>query len=337
MFQSARVKLTAWYLLIITLISFLFSFVIYSDINHELERFKHFQEVRLEREKKGTPLRSTRNESPSVDLEMVISAQNRLKLILVLVNIGILGVSGFAAYFLAGRTLKPIKEMVEEQNRFITDASHELRTPLTSLRSEIEVNLRDHDLTLPIAKDLLKSNLEEVINLHSLSDHLMNLAQYEKKNGDFTYEELSIKEVVKESIQRVLPLSQIKKITINNDAKDYVIKGNRQSLVELFIILLDNAIKYSSKNNSVDITSQTTDNEIVVSIKDEGEGINESDISHIFDRFYRADKSRSKEKISGYGLGLSIAKKIIELHKGKIEVKSTIGVGSTFIVHLPQI
>jgi len=103
-------------------------------------------------------------------------------------------------------------------------------------------------------------------------------------------------------------------------------------LVETFVILLDNSIKYSPKNSKIEINSKSSKNKVTISVMDEGIGIASDDLVHIFDRFYRAEKSRTEK---GYGLGLSIAKKIIEQHKGEIEVKSEVNKGTTFTVILP--
>lgn len=336
MFQSARFKLTAWYLLIIMLISVLFSLFIYIGMSNELRRFEHLHQLRIEREQDMFPMPPFPRRFGNIDPEMIAETRNRLTLVLVLVNLGILVISGGAAYFLAGRTLKPIKEMVDEQNRFITDASHELRTPLTSLRSEIEVSLRDKNLTLRNAQILLKSNLEEVINLQSLSNHLMELASYQKKNGGFQSEKLSLAEIIQRACKNIFPLAQQKHIAIENKVKDYSFPGDKQSITELFTILLDNAIKYSHEHTNVLLISKKTDHMIAVKVKDTGIGIDKKDLPHIFDRFYRADKSRSKDMVSGYGLGLAIAQKIVELHKGKINVESRPGKGSTFTIELPD-
>lgn len=329
MFQSARLKLTAWYLIIIMIISLLFSLIIYGGINRELERFSYFRQTRI------GMYRFTEHVLPSpFDPEMINSARERIVTVLIFINIGILGLSGVASYFLAGKTLKPIKKMVDEQNRFVTDASHELRTPLTSLRTEIEVNLRDKKLSLEAAKKLLESNLEEVINLQKLSDHLMSLAAYHGKNGSIVFEKLQLAKVIEESIKKVQALSKTKKISLKKDIENSEIMGNRQSLEELFVILLDNAVKYSEGNTVVKINSKKNDGVVVTKVEDQGTGIDQKDIPYIFDRFYRADKSRSKDKSSGYGLGLSIAKKIVELHGGKINVESKPGKGSVFTVSL---
>lgn len=337
MFQSARIKLTAWYVLIIMLISVLFSVVIYTSINRELERFRYIRQLRLEREQAGlfTPPPSPFPDNSDLNPEEYVSAEKRLAFILFLINMSILGLSAIASYFLAGKTLRPIKIMVDEQNQFITDASHEFRTPLTVLRSEIEVNLRDKNLTLPDAKSLLSSNLEEVARLQSLSNNLMELAQYQNINNAIPLQKLSLLDIAKNAVKKITPLAQLKNIKIINKVKNYAIKGNEQSLTELFIILLDNAIKYSHEKTKIYITSHKTDHHIGIAIEDQGIGMNKADMSHIFDRFYRADKSRTKEKTSGYGLGLSIAKKIVESHKGTIQVESRLSKGSVFTITLP--
>ena len=118
--------------------------------------------------------------------------------------------------------------------------------------------------------------------------------------------------------------------------KNYRIYGNKQSLIELLTILLDNAIKYSNKNRLVILKSKKLDHRILITVSDQGIGIDRENLPHIFDRFYRADKSRSKEKITGYGLGLSIAKRIIDIHNGIIRAESKLGKGSEFTVEIPE-
>ncbi len=337
MFYKARLKLTAWYLLIIMLISISFSLAIYGVLTNELNRVERVQRQRRDR---LIPMEFNQRfpRQPIIDPEVIEETKNRLRAILFIINLGILGSAGVLGYFLAGRTLKPIKEMVDEQNRFITDSSHELRTPLTSLKSEIEVALRDKKLDLADAKKLLQSNLEEVNNLQYLSDNLIKLTQYEKSNGNH-FEEVNLSEIVEEAIRKVANLAKNKKITIKNNVKNIKLDGDGQSLVELFVILLDNAIKYSPKGEIVTISSPSVilseAKDLKISIKDEGIGISEKDLPHLFDRFFRVDKSRTKKGSEGYGLGLSIAKHIADRHGGSIKVESEFGRGTTFSIQLP--
>lgn len=331
MFHSARLKLTAWYLLIIMLISLTFSAVIYKGLVNEVERFERAQRFRIERRLDLPRLAQPIPASP----ELIEEIKQRILLMLVFINCGILAIAGGFGYLLAGRTLKPIKEMVEEQNRFISDASHELRTPLTSLKSAFEVYLRDKHPTLKEARTLVGESVSEINKLQSLSDSLLQLAQYQKPNNQIKFEKISLTKVVKEAIHRVEPLAKEKRIRIENTTQETKIEGIKFSLADLLVILFDNAIKYSEKNSKVTISSTKTDRHILVHVADCGIGINKKDLPYIFERFYRADSTRSKTKANGYGLGLSIAKEIVILHHGSINAESNKQKGTTFTVKLP--
>ncbi len=336
MFKSARIKLTAWYLLIIMSISLLFSLVIYGGINRELERFAYIQQIRQERLERGLRNFPIHPNLPPFDLTLIKEARERLILTLLVINLGILVISGGAGYFLASRTLKPIEDMVDEQKQFIADASHELRTPLTSLKTEIEVALRDKKLELIDAKNLLRSNLEEVDKMQEFSNYLLALSRYQNTNLNLKFEKLNLSPIIDSAVKKLLPLSKEKNINIVKEVKNIEVEGNQVSLSELFTILIDNAIKYSHKNGKIMIRTKTEKNHAVIEVEDFGMGIKATDMPHIFNRFYRADTSRSKNSIDGYGLGLSIAKSITQLHNGKISVKSDHTKGSIFSISLPR-
>jgi len=271
------------------------------------------------------------------DNELVEWARLRVLEALFGINVIILFLSALSGYFLAGRTLRPIKNMIDEQNRFITDSSHELNTPLTALKTSIEVNLRDKNFNIDKAKAVLKSNLEDVNNLQFLSAELIKLTQYQDQNTNLQFEKLYLLDAVQEAVEKVRTLAKEKSISIKFDIPRMRIMGDRRSLTELFIILLDNAIKYSPSKKAVSVIAKKTDSKIQIFVRDNGIGIEKKDLSYIFDRFYRVDKSRTKQKIGGYGLGLSIAKRIAVLHNGSIAVESEVGKGSTFVVTLPKL
>lgn len=343
MFQSTRLKLTAWYLSIIMLISLSFSIVIYKMLTIEVERFIHLQRTRIERRllegKFFPPEIRFRGISPPfsiMDPELMDEIKYRLILILVFINGGILVISGGLGYILAGRTLMPIQEMINEQNRFIADASHELRTPLTSLKSVMEVSLRDKKLTLADARLQMTENIEEVNKLQSLSDELLKLVQYQKPQSQVAFEKLSLQEIINIAIRQIEPLAKKRKIKIISTVDDIKIECNKYELEELMLILLDNAVKYSKNNKTVKVYTVRTDGYIKISVADYGIGIAKKDIPHVFDRFFRSDTARSKTDIGGYGLGLSIAKKIVDLNNGSITVESRLNLGSTFTVSLPK-
>ena len=331
MFQHARLKLTAWYLLIIMAISLLFSVAIYARVNLEFIRFEK-TETRIQKEiKEGRIHPFPGFPGSRFESGMAVNARTRLALALVAINLAIFGLAGTAGYFLAGKTLKPIEEMVDAQNRFITDASHEMRTPLTSLRSEIEVALRDKKINLEQARKILASNLEEVISLQALSDNLLELSQ-KGKPQNVSMVDVSINDAIDQAIKKLNGSIAAKKITVEQKVQNTTVSGIPERIIELFVILLDNAIKYSPVKSKVSITAKRIDSKVRIEIKDNGIGIAKEDVSHVFDRFWRSDKSRSKT--SGYGLGLAIAKEIVEFHKGSIEITSTPGNGTTAIVEI---
>lgn len=330
-FNKARLKLTAWYLLIIMLISISFSIVIYKGLENEVERFARIHRMRIERNIFHLPPPPL---SPA-DLDLVNESKQRIIFILAIVDGMILIISGGLGYFLAGKTLKPIKDMVDEQNRFVSDASHELRTPLTSLKTSMEVYLRDKNLSLTDTKSLISESINDVNRLQLLSEELLKMTQYQTPEENTKFEKVDIGSVVKKAVSNITPLAKRKKIPITLHVSDQIIQGNKNALMDLLVILLDNAIKYSPKNKPVTISVKKMDSYILISVNDHGIGIEKKDIPYIFDRFYRADLARSTANVGGYGLGLSIAKKIAEIHHGSIQVESEVGTGSTFTVRLP--
>jgi two-component system, OmpR family, sensor histidine kinase CiaH len=335
MFQSARLKLTAWYLIIIMLVSATFSVGVYHLSTREIQvliKRQQFYQERIQRDflNQGFPGKPVL--LPKI--EVLEEYKDRMKISLLFVNLMILVGSGIAGYFLAGRTLRPIQKMVEEQKRFITDASHELRTPLTALRSEMEATLLESKLSGTEARQVIQSNLEEVINLQYLSNNLLQLAQFNDSDKNLSFSKVNSNEVIEESIKKISAVAKDKKIEIENATERYVLYADKASLTQLFVILLDNAIKYSPEETKITISSKKTDHKVKISITDQGIGIKEQDIPHIFERFYRGDKSRTKSETPGYGLGLAIAKKIVESHKGTISIKSSEN-GTTFTISLP--
>jgi signal transduction histidine kinase len=231
--------------------------------------------------------------------------------------------------------LQPLEDAIEEQNRFTADASHELKTPLAALRSEIEVALRDQKFGISDAKKLLNSNLEEIEKLETLSRALLKLAKFDETNK-LDFSAINLNEIIVEAYEKIESFAKKKNINIDAKLINGKISGDKSSLVELFVILLDNAINYSPDKSKIKIKLTSLNKHYQVSIKDQGVGIKSLELIHIFDRFYRADQSRNKEKAQGYGLGLSIAKRIVELHGGKISANSIPSKGSEFIVEFKK-
>lgn len=328
MFHSAALKLTTWYLLIIMVLSVGSSVALYHVSSSDLTRNARRQVIFFADQLEPEDFRDyTRLRQRQLNDDIANLRQN-----LLLFNIAVLIAGGAAAYALARRHLQPIEEALESQTRFAADASHELRTPLAAMQTEIEVALRNRGLTKAQAIGQLQSNLEEVGKLKTLSEGLLRLAQ--RSSEDITDSVAELKPVVKEAVARLKKAAAAKKISIDDRTNNMLIKGDPDSLNELVAILLDNAIKYSPAGSIVKVTSRKHGKLVLLSISDEGAGIPKVELPRIFERFYRADSSRSKQQAQGYGLGLAIAKKIAELHDGEIEVKSRSGKGSTFTLKL---
>lgn len=334
MFQKARLKLTAWYLLIIMIISFVFSAVIFKVQMVEVDRFARAQRMRLERQ---FPTREfLPPEPPFIDPDLIEETKSRLLLNLIELNGIIILISGGLSYLLAGKTLRPIKEMIDDQDRFISDSSHELRTPLTSLKSAMEVALMDKNMTLTDAKKLIRDNIEDVNRLQCLSDSLIKLSKNKEQKDNLKTEKISLSKLVNSAIEKIKPQADQKKIVIKKRLVSCQFVGDKEKLESVLSILMDNAVKYSEVNKSIFIKTSKSSKNIHISIVDHGQGIGKKDLPFVFDRFFRADTSRTKTKVSGFGLGLSIAKMIIEKHRGNIKVKSQLGKGSVFTLTLPK-
>lgn len=340
MFHSARLKLTAWYLLIIMSVSILFSGIIYRVLTIEITRFERMHRLRIQEQlEEGIeippPPVPQRIRDMIEDPELVEETKERVLYSLLILNGSILFVSGVLGYLLAGRTLRPIKEMTDEQKRFISDASHEIKTPLTSLKTAFEVFLRSKKKNIKEAEEIIQDSIAEVDKLQSLSDALLRLSNFEKPNPSIMNDQISIDKAVRAAVKKASYLAKSKSISIETHIEEFTIKGNYDSIVDLIVIILDNAVKYSSEKTSIEIASKGTSSGGIIEIKDHGIGIQQQDLKHVFERFYRSDAARTKTHGNGYGLGLSIAKKIVTLHNGQISVTSESGKGTTITVQLP--
>lgn len=323
-FDAAYLRMTAWYVVIIMIISLLFSVWVYNQARNELQTGLN-KVIELKPMIVDYPQANT-NYSGMVSGELN-NSRGRLLSRLVLMNVGVLVAGSLASYLLARRTMRPIEESVEAQERFTADASHELRTPLAAMKTEIEVGLRQgKKLSREDAVTLLKSNLEEVERLGGLADGLLALTQQD--TADLT--QVDLDDVVGKTANRLRSLARAKDIDIKTELQPVRVQGDIVSVDKIVGILLDNAIKYSPEKTTVMVRAYQKDGHGYVAVEDQGIGIKASELPHIFDRFYRADTSRSKTHIAGHGLGLSIAKKLAENMGASLEVKSAPNKGSVF-------
>ena len=325
MFQSATLRLTAWYVAILMILSLCFSFIVYNIASHEIGRAFGPQRA-------GESRIFIDDESVQVlRIQRVEQGNRSIVANLVLFNIVVLVAGTFASYLLARRTLQPIEEAHEAQSRFASDAAHELRTPLAVMQAELEVELRDAKSTKKSHETAIRSSLEEVDRLRTLTERLLSLSTQQ----EIELSSVQIEDVAIDAVNHVIPSASSKKISIDNKVGSQNVIAQSDSLRDVLIILLDNAIKYSPDGSEIELASGVADKNAYISITDNGDGISESEIEKVFDRFYRSDKSRSKTNVDGHGLGLSIAKSLIDQMGGDIVATSTLGKGSNFTVKLP--
>ena len=331
-FHSASLKLASLYLLIIFFISLLFSSWLFNV---------SMSEIRQTVLRVPAPVERIRNADPDFAAELrnaqdeaIEEARNSLMYQLIIINVIIAIAGATVSYYLARRSLKPIEEAHEAQSRFTADASHELRTPITAMRTETEITLTEPKLTLKDAKQQLESNIEELDKLTALSDGLLRLARLD--NSPLIMERTNLNQIIHEATSRVSPLADQKhQHIIENLAETITLQADPTSLTDAVVVLLDNAIKYSPDEAEITIATKQQRQHVTLIVSDQGVGIPPKDLPHIFERFYRADQSRTKNKVNGYGIGLSIVKAIIEAHRGSVSVKSTVGQGTSFTVNLP--
>ncbi len=334
MFRSATLKLTAWYLAILMAISITFSVVIYQLNYREISfRLENLQHSIIEGYDGPAPMGNYFNiftqgpESPLLTESR--KASNQMILSLLYINVAVFVAGGLGAFFLARRTLRPIAEAHEAQSRFTSDASHELRTPLSAMKTELEVNLRDPNLEIGEARELLESNLEEVNKLIKLSEMLLHLSRLDHEQLEV--DTIDVPVMLEEIVKRYPKEKKRFDITARKKATTL---ANEPAISELMGILIDNAIKYSPSKTPIYIRVFEQRGQVGFEIRNEGDKIPEEKLPKLFERFFRADTSRNNGSKNGYGLGLSIAKKIVDIHHGDLTVSSS-DEYTTFTFYLP--
>jgi signal transduction histidine kinase len=327
MFKSAIFRLTGWYLLILMLLSLVFSMIAYQVASDEVQNhFNSFQ----------SSLQQAAPDDDSVE-PLIVTTRNfrktevsdtRYNLIvnLIKINILVLLLGGLGSYLLARHNLEPIKKAYEAQSRFTSDASHELRTPLTVMKTETEVILRNKTATTEDLRQTLLSNLEEIDNLSKLAEMLLNLSKLDSTNS-LKYHPVNLNKLTRSVINDFnQPSSRIKLIS----DQPQVVYGNEMALKDLIKILVDNALQYSPAESLITINITRQDQSAKFVITNLGHGIEPNKLPHIFDRFYRADSSRTDTGHKSYGLGLSLAKRIVELHDGQLSASSIVNDKTSF-------
>lgn len=240
----------------------------------------------------------------------------------------------FLSRYFANRSIAPVREAFEKQKQFIADASHELKTPLAIINTNTDVLLANQEETIESQAKWLHYIKSETERMSGLTNDLLYLTQMEDSRSNLIHTGFNMSEAV-ESI--ILPMEAVifeKNISLDYSIDpDLMVHGNPEQIKQVVLILLDNAVKYSGPTGAVNITLQKQNHDVMLTISNTGEGIAPEHLDRIFDRFYRTDASRAR-KHGGHGLGLAIAKSIVEQHRGEIYAKSVVGEGAAFYVRL---
>jgi two-component system, OmpR family, sensor kinase len=231
--------------------------------------------------------------------------------------------------------LERLDQSFESMRRFVADASHELRTPIAIIRGEADV-APSHERTPAEYRASLGIVLDEARRLSRLIDDLLNLARADAGHVKLHMEEFYFNDLIGECCRSVQGLAAARRIELEcRTGEDIPFRGDQELLRRLVINLLDNAIRYTPLGGKVVASLETAGPQLRIAIADTGSGISAEAAPHVFDRFYRADKGRSREN-GGFGLGLAIVRWIAESHRGAIDLDSRPGAGSTFTVTLPR-
>lgn len=233
--------------------------------------------------------------------------------------------------------LDRMRRYIDQQEQFVEDVSHELRTPVAIIEGHLSLLNRWGKKDPEILDESLEASLQEIVRMKSLVQEMLDLSRAEQVDVQYSNYTTDAKQVVYQVFNNFKLLYPDFVITLDDDLAEEVTLGiYRNHFEQLLIIILDNAVKYSTTRKEVHISISKTLNEFEIAIQDFGEGIPKEELEKIFNRFYRVDKARARNK-GGNGLGLSIAKQLVENYKGRIDAESVVHQGTIFRIFLPII
>ncbi|GAB2023793.1 HAMP domain-containing sensor histidine kinase [Pseudolactococcus yaeyamensis] len=267
-----------------------------------------------------------------VNVDQLSDSLSRSQLIILTTMVSFWLISLVASIYLSRWSQKPVLAAYEKEKNFVENASHELRTPLTILQNRLELLFQKPTATIIDQSENISQSLAEVRNMRMLTSNLLNLA---KRDGGLKVELTKVNQTYFEKIfenYKLLAENSERVFTSSVNFKDCV-KLDESLIKQVLTILFDNAVKYSDVGSHIDIQVEKTSQTLIITTSDNGYGISDDDKKKIFDRFYRVDKARTRQK-GGFGLGLSLAKQIIDACGGRIDVQDNHPQGTKFIIKL---
>lgn len=268
-----------------------------------------------------------------VDVSQDFSSMRNILLTLLIV--GALGLGAFLliSIFLAGWALRPVERAWDQQRQFVADASHELKTPLTVILANTDILMAHQEESIACHKKWLQSTRDEGMRMKSLVEDMLMLARSDVDKHAPVREPVNLSDLMWNCQLSFETLAFEHGVTIEGQAEpDVTVSGDPAALKQLFALLTDNAVKYAAPNSVINMRLSRVQEHACFSVRNRGETISPEDLPHIFERFYRADPSRSAQ--GGFGLGLAIAQSIVKSHAGSIRAESSERDGTTFTVVL---
>ncbi len=315
----ARVKLTAAYVAVSAVILAIFSYLLYGALLGRLAES-------INEDILSVAAQELFFERASSALQSQILMADGITLFVVCIS----------AYFLTGITLRPIREARDRERRFLADAAHELRTPLSVIKSGNEVVLRGEAEMSPRLKKLLTENIEEIDSLTRIANGLLSLVSEKEKSVNKGVR-VHVHQVLSTVVKKLEPIAQMRQVklvlTAEESTRVFAVHADQGALSRAFENLIENAIKYTKADGSVEVSLVGKGESIIIQVRDTGIGISPDDLQHVTEPFFRADAARTS--MDGSGLGLSIVSETIESHGGRIAIESELGVGTTVRVTLP--
>ncbi len=271
------------------------------------------------------------------DIQAEHAMMRNLFLILLFVGIIALTAAFLVSLFSANRSIRPVEESYNKQKQFVADASHELKTPLTTINTNIDVLLSHRESAIGEEEKWLGYIKNEAERMTKLTNDLLYLARLDHDDGGAIMSRVSFSDATESIILIMEAVVYEKGLNLTYDiSPDLYVLGSAEQLKQLVMILMDNAVKYTPKSGNIDVSLKRESSDAVFRIRNSGEGIDEESQKQIFERFYRSDKSRSRES-GGYGLGLAIAKAIVSSAKGSIKANSRKNEYTEFTVKIPLV
>lgn len=303
-FKSAHFNLSMLYFLILLAIVGIFNIVIFYSINTNTMEISTSNETIFSKDKNVYGTDEIR--------EKIIAARNRrageqITEAILILDFSILLAGGIGSFWLARRALEPLEKAHKLQSEFVSNASHEIRTPLAAIQLETEMILKDKTASKDELREILESNLEESRSLTAMVKMLLNLSTIDK---GIPLLAVNLNEIVK---SRISKFPDAEKRIIFEGGKDFIVQNNETAIDEMAMILIDNALKYNTSKEPIEVKIFRQNRQAVLSVSNFSNEISQDELNKFFDRFYRCDKVRScNNHTEGYGLGLTIAKKLAE-------------------------